>query len=93
MVAEVAANARRRSWTTGTPTDSRLAAGPMPDRSRIWGEPMAPPLRTISSAAYLEQFAAALHPRADGPVALDDEAVHEAVGAYREVHAMPRRLR
>jgi hypothetical protein len=48
MVAQVLPDA----WqSTGMPTFLSCAAGPTPDSSRTCGEPIAPPLKTISPAS------------------------------------------
>ncbi len=40
-----------RSWLTGTPTERRWSAGPIPESSSSCGEPIAPALRITSRSA------------------------------------------
>ena len=81
-----------KSCTGSTSASRNSSAGPMPDRSSSWHDPIAPAVSTTSdpacatsSRALVEKF------DADGPALLDDDPGDGHAGPHGEVGALQRR--
>ena len=54
----------------------------------MWGEPMAPALRVISSPSTVNFSPPLSHFHPNNPLSFEDQAVHQAVGPDGEVQAV-----